>query len=189
MYFGAGTNNTFEDLIFNATNTGGQSITLQYATTISSVTINASGEQSVNMNNNVMTIDDFTLNYSKNTIITPDVFIGGNKTFTNTFTINSSGTLKVSLRTHGNNTFNVFYVGNRMDRWEIQANTTQTITDLKPIIGTCEQPILITSSSLGTQGTISQASGTVTGDYLHCRTTMQPVVLHLAPPTLPTWVM
>ena len=166
MTFVGGLNNTFNNLIFDATSTGGQTISIQYATDVASIVVNADGEQNVNFQNSNSDVDDFTVNYSKNTIITPQVYMDGGETFNNTFTINSSGTLKVNFRTFGNNTFNVLDIGNRIDRWEIQAGSTQSITDLKPLLGTCEQPILIFSSSLGNQGTISQASGTVTGDYL-----------------------
>ena len=165
QYLFAGTNNSFDTLEFRSNNTGDRLIQIQYSTTVKNVKVHAKGEQRMNLLNG-STYGKFVWEYEKSTINTPDLYMQGGNTFQDTFSIRSSGTMRPKLRTHGNNTFGVFDIGDRVKEWEIQAGTVQTSSEITPLTGTCERTILITSNSLGSVGKISQASGTVSGDYL-----------------------
>ncbi|KAA3630974.1 MAG: HYR domain-containing protein, partial [Bacteroidetes bacterium] len=165
QYLFAGSNLSFNNLHFIANSTGSTVVHLEYTANIKDIVVDAAGEQYLEIRNNPV-IDNFTWNYTKNTNNIPDWVIHHGATFNGTFQVNSSGSLRAKLQTRGSGTFNIFDIAGGIRHWEIQNGSTQTFSEIKPLIGTCDQPILINSSSLGSQGTISQASGTVTGDYL-----------------------
>ncbi|MGK0307432.1 MAG: hypothetical protein ACI8RP_000384, partial [Urechidicola sp.] len=165
QYLFAGKNVVFNDLHFNSLSTGGTLIQIQYNTEINNIKVDAAGDQRLNFYNNT-TVNNFTWNYTKNSGTVPDLYMTGNKTFNGSFTVNSSGTLRAKLRSHGINSFNEFNIAGGVRSWEIQSSLTNTFNDIKPLLGSCDQPILVSSHSLGAQGTISQANGIISGDFL-----------------------
>ncbi|RYD57597.1 MAG: choice-of-anchor D domain-containing protein [Sphingobacteriales bacterium] len=157
------------DVIINNTNTGDAQIHLQYMATVRDMIINGNGRQYLRMYDNG-TYRNFIFNHTNTAVNstgaqTMDVY--GNNTITGSFIYNAaSANMKPTWNFQGSNTINVLNWNNDISYWRLGGNTTQTITDLKPMTGTCARPIFIQSMNTGIQGRISQATGSVVADWV-----------------------
>ncbi|MBU1020687.1 MAG: LamG domain-containing protein, partial [Firmicutes bacterium] len=164
-YMFAGSNITYNDLYFNSDNTGSTFIQFEGSgSTLRDVFINAKGTQYLNLNNN-FTVRNLTLDYLSNYTATPNLNFNGNWNVTGIFKVQGPATIKNNIYSYANNTFNIFDVQS-VNQWILRANTTQTFTELKPIIGTCDKTISIKGETFNAQGTFNMASGTFNGDWL-----------------------
>ena len=113
--------------------------------------------------NGSVTITAGTLALSGTTALS----VAGNWSKTGTFTANSS-TVTFTNGTHLITGANTFYnlTAATSSTLTFPASVTQTIGNTFSCVGTAANPITINSSSVGTQATLSKASGTVSCDYL-----------------------
>lgn len=163
--------------------------TLDFAANDNSVTLNTatgfagsgSGTRTINLGDGTWTLSASGANWTQTTVtgltfnangstiaftsttLNTKTFAGGGQTY-NIVTVSAvSGASMGRLTVLGANTYASLIVGAGM-AVQIPASVTQTIAALT-FTGTPTKPVAIASSSLGTAGTISVASGSVTMDY------------------------
>ena len=165
IYFYGGSNQTYNDIYFNANNTGSTQIHFEgNGTTIRDLFIKAKGTQYINHNHSY-TVRNFNVDYLGNQTATPNLSFSGSWNVTDTYKVTGPSTINNNIYSYSNNTFNKFDVS-RINQWILRANTTQTFGELVDFSGSCEKTIPIKGETLGAQGSFSMASGTFTGDWL-----------------------
>jgi hypothetical protein len=161
-----GGSKTYNDIVFNADNTGNTSIQLDYSNTIRNLKINAAGYQTVNLTSGSI-YNDVNMLFRNTTNNNPAVNISGNNTF-NDFTVSSVGVAGPYINLYNNNSYNNLIISGVGTRIAIGANQTQTVNDALAL-GSGGFPVFLQSTSQGTQGTISKPSGNVCMDYIWLR--------------------
>ncbi|MBT3423545.1 MAG: hypothetical protein HOG05_08860 [Bacteroidetes bacterium] len=97
FYLYGGTNLTFNDMIFDADNTGSTVIHFEYYPTIRDITINAKGTQYMELYG-TPTIRNFTANYTRNVTANTNIsFNSGSWNVTDSFSIQSTPNLRMNL--------------------------------------------------------------------------------------------
>ena len=159
--------NIKNDQVFNNGSNSQIYIYVDNNNSIRDITINASGTPYLSLQGN-KTIRNFTFNNLNNSSSgTNWQEIHGTNVFTGTFTYTTvNPDVRHKFYTSRSNTFNILNWNSSISDWKIGSGYTQTISDLKPIQGTCARTVSIYSSNAGSQGYISKASGSVLVDWV-----------------------
>jgi len=162
LYFrGAGL--TYGDLVVGQLNANIDSMILEGNNVLGAVNITITNRKDIRLNGN-FTIENFTLNVDNAGSI-PLVILNGSNTF-GTFLLLSKNTQGPEISFNQNNNFGSFTSVGRNSRLLFGAGKTQTFTGDVQILGTGSTPILINSTTNGTQATLFKASGELCFDYV-----------------------
>ncbi|MBK9270569.1 MAG: HYR domain-containing protein [Saprospiraceae bacterium] len=161
----AGGNIVYGDLIFLHQNTSDYTINLSGNNTYGSLIFNVTNRKNITLDGN-NTMAGFTINMDhSNTASAPQILINGTNSFGN-FLILSKNIQGPYVYFYQNNNFVNFTSVGRNTRLNFGANRTQTFIDDVQILGTGSTPILVNSTTGGTQATLSKASGQLCFDYV-----------------------
>ncbi len=162
LYFrGAGL--TYGDLVIRQLHANIDSMFLEGNNVLGAVNITITNRKDIRLNGN-FTIENFTLNVDNAGSI-PSVILNGSNTF-GTFLLLSKNTQGPEISFNQNNSFGSFTSVGRNSRLLFGAGKTQTFTGDVQILGTGSTPILINSTTLGTQATLFKSSGELCFDYV-----------------------
>ncbi|MBK9960914.1 MAG: hypothetical protein IPP06_06165 [Saprospiraceae bacterium] len=162
LYFrGAGL--TYGDLVVRQLHANIDSMFLEGNNVLGAVNITITNRKDIRLNGN-FTIENFTLNVDNAGSI-PSVILNGSNTF-GTFLLLSKNTQGPEISFNQNNNFGSFTSVGRNSRLLFGAGKTQTFTGDVQILGTGSTPILINSTTMGTQATLFKSSGELCFDYV-----------------------
>ena len=161
QYFYGGAK-TYNNVTFDNPHTGNVQIYINYDNTFKDVIVNSYGQAYLRWyNNNTMT--NFTWNYLNDLNSQQTLGIYGSNTITGTLDFNLNGNRPI-IQMNGNNNIGTLDF-DKPKQILLGAGSTQTVGTINPIIGTCDETILINSTSLNSTARLSQATGTVVADW------------------------
>lgn len=160
-YFYGGSK-TYNDVTFDNPSTGGVQIYINYDNTFDNVIVNSYGNAYLRWYNN-NTMANFTWNYLNDVNSQQTLGIYGSNTVTGTLDFNLNGNRPIIQMNGSNNIGTLDF--DKPKQILLGAGSTQTVGTINPIIGTCDETILINSTSLNSTARLSQATGTVVAEW------------------------
>jgi hypothetical protein len=159
-------NKTFRDVVFNATATYATQIYSVYGGTFRDVTINAYGQQYLEMNSSSV-FRNFTVNHlsATSSFYAPKLKFYSPNAFRGIFKTTSVGSgIRPSIEFLNTDSFGTIDVGN-ISEMILGSGSTQYYGNFTAINGSCQQTVLIRSSSGGSKAYMRQNSGTVSVNW------------------------
>jgi hypothetical protein len=164
LYSGGGKN--YKDVIFEALSTGGTQVYIEYGSNFRDITVNAYGTQYMDMGSSNI-VRNFTFNYlsTGNTFAAPRIRFTSQNIFRGTFkTTSAANKIKPILDFQYIDSFANFDAPNASEI-SFGSGYTYRFGSFQPISGSCEQQVIIHSSSGGNRATLHVPTGSVSVNW------------------------
>ncbi len=158
-----GGNHTFKNINYTIPSGAAPTIDLQGNNTINNVNMTAAGWPVITMQNNA-TYNDVNFTFTNTSSNIPTIGVSGSNTF-NTFNVNSTGNGGPYITFNSSNTFSSLIASGLGTRLYLGASQTQTVNDVLAL-GNGSFPVIVNSTTTGTQARIYKPSGLVCLDYV-----------------------